>query len=110
MSYLKDDTVVLNRGCYDETGAQRYDKDANVPDNYVVALQKDLQTLGFSPGPIDGAFGSQTTDTLRDFQETAKGNQRLRNATPITVELTYTGEVNGECDRATREEIRLWLD
>ena len=110
MSYLKDDTIVLNRWCYDEIGAKRYNRDANVPGNYVVALQQDLQTLGFSPGSIDGAFGNQTTDALKDFQKTARGSERLHNGSTITVEPTYTGEEHGECEPATSLEIRLWLD
>ncbi|MGK7925659.1 MAG: transglycosylase SLT domain-containing protein [Spirulina sp.] len=110
MSYLDDETVILNRGCYDETGAQRYNTNANVPDNYVVALQTDLKTLGFSPGSIDGAFGNRTTEALRDFQETARGDRRLRHATEINVSLNYAGDTDGECDRATREEIKAWFD
>jgi murein DD-endopeptidase MepM/ murein hydrolase activator NlpD len=110
MSYLEDNTIVLNRGCIDETGAQRYNKTANVPDNYVVDLQKDLQKLGLSPSTIDGDFGNRTTEALKDFQETAHSNQRLKNGTIIEVNPTYTGEAHGECNQETRQEIKRWLD
>jgi len=110
MSYLDDHTVVLNRGCIDETGAQQYNKTANVPGNYVVDLQKDLQKLGFSSGSIDGNFGNRTSDALKDFQETARNIQRLRNGTIITVNPTYTKEAHGECDLETRQEIKLWFE
>ncbi|MCP4345012.1 MAG: peptidoglycan DD-metalloendopeptidase family protein [Desulfobacterales bacterium] len=110
MSYLDDDAVILSRGCYDETGAHRYNRDANVPDNYVVALQRDLQTMGFSPGLADGAFGNRTTDALKDFQKAARNTQRLRNSVMIAVEPVYTGDDHGECDLTTRREIKLWLD
>lgn len=35
----------------------------------VLEVQKKLQAKGFDPGPIDGIFGSQTTDAVRRFQE-----------------------------------------
>lgn len=110
MSYLEDNSIILKKGSIDKTGEQRYNKTANVPDNYVVDLQKDLQTLGFSPGLIDGNFGDRTAKALKDFQQTARANQRLQNGTIITVQLTYSGQVNGECDLNTRQEIKLWLD
>jgi hypothetical protein len=34
----------------------------------------------------------------------------FQNGTIITVQLTYTGEINGECDLKTRQELKLWLD
>lgn len=34
----------------------------------VAELQADLSRLGYSPGPIDGAFGYQTEQALRRFQ------------------------------------------
>ena len=110
MSYLIDDLVTLKKGSFDETGAQRYHKTANVPDNYVVALQTDLQTLSFSPGSIDGAFGNKTANALQRFQETAHNNLRLQNGTIITINPSYTRIINGECDLQTRQELKLWLD
>jgi peptidoglycan L-alanyl-D-glutamate endopeptidase CwlK len=35
----------------------------------VEELQKKLESLGFSPGPIDGIFGEQTEAAVLDFQE-----------------------------------------
>ncbi len=110
MSYLEDNAIILKKSCVDKTGEQRYSKSANVPDNYVVDLQKDLQSLGFSPGSIDGNFGDKTAKALKDFQQTASSNQRLQNGTIITVQSTYPGQVSGECDLNTRQEMKLWLD
>lgn len=110
MSYLTDDSVILKKSSLDNTGQQIYHKNANVPDNYVVALQADLITLGFFPGSKDGAFGNKTAMALKNFQEVAINNQRLQHGTIITVQRTYTGEVSGKCDLPSRLELKLWLD
>lgn len=111
MNYLDDDAVTLERGAIDHAGAQKYGKIATVPDNYVTDLQKDLQTLGFSPGEADGIFGAQTRDALISFQYAANSPIRLVNdQTEIQVVSTYTAVAHGSCDAATRQELRLWLN
>ena len=40
----------------------------------VLEIQKKLQAMGFDPGPLDGIFGSKTTDAVRRYQE-SKGLQ-----------------------------------
>ncbi|MGZ4264310.1 MAG: peptidoglycan-binding protein [Solirubrobacteraceae bacterium] len=35
----------------------------------VKALQRQLDMLGFDPGPVDGRFGPQTTDAIKHLQE-----------------------------------------
>jgi murein DD-endopeptidase MepM/ murein hydrolase activator NlpD len=109
MSYLKDDLVCLSKGSIDKNGAKTYNIKATVQDHYVVELQKDLQMLGFCPGAADGFFGIRTDEALRTFQEAALGDLRTRNGKAITVSPSYGGKAHGECDTATREEIRLWL-
>lgn len=109
-SYLDDDTVVLSRGSIDRVGAKTYGKSANVPDEYVVALQKDLSILGFVPGVADGFFGNRTTDTLKTFQESALNPSREVDGHPVSVTPSYQGDAHGECDKETREEIKLWLE
>ncbi len=109
MTYLEDDEVVLSRGSIDSAGTKTYSKSANVPDEYVVALQKDLSILGFTPGSADGFFGNRTTDALKAFQEAALGSSREVNSTPVSVIPSYQGEAHGECDEETRQEIKLWL-
>jgi len=37
----------------------------------VAELQRALQTLGYSPGPVDGIFGSMTDAAVRSFQRAA---------------------------------------
>lgn len=34
----------------------------------IAALQRRLITLGFNPGPVDGAFGRQTIEAVKKFQ------------------------------------------
>jgi murein DD-endopeptidase MepM/ murein hydrolase activator NlpD len=108
-SYLEDDRVLLRNGSIDEIGAKTYNKVANVPGNYVVDLQTDLATLGFSPGSADGFFGNLSEQALRTFQTTARERSRVKNGEVITIEPTYKGEANGECDEDTRTEITIWL-
>lgn len=110
MSYLDDDEVVISRGSIDSVGAKTYGKSANVPDEYVVALQKDLSALGFAPGAADGFFGNRTNDALKAFQEAAIGSSREVNGKAVTVTPSYQGEAHGECDEETRKEIKLWLE
>jgi len=108
MSYLEDDSIQLKKGSVDQTGAIRYGKQANVPGNYVVDLQRDLNALGFPSGTIDGDFGNRTEIALRDFQTSAAQNQRFLGMEIILVAPSFLGAVNGECDKPTRDEIILW--
>jgi N-acetylmuramoyl-L-alanine amidase CwlA/murein DD-endopeptidase MepM/ murein hydrolase activator NlpD len=109
-NYLDDDTVVLSRGSIDTAGAKTYGKSANVPDEYIVALQNDLSTLGFRAGAADGVFGSRTMDGLKTLQECALSQLRQVNGQPINVNPSYQGDPHGECDQETRQEIKLWLE
>ncbi|HXH64622.1 MAG TPA: peptidoglycan-binding domain-containing protein, partial [Mariprofundaceae bacterium] len=38
----------------------------------VIALQKRLTELGFSPGKLDGVFGKKTSEAVLEFQRQAK--------------------------------------
>jgi len=40
----------------------------NLDANGVKRLQQGLQSLGFAPGPVDGFFGANTENALRNFQ------------------------------------------
>lgn len=110
MGYLDDDRVILHRASIDKTGARRYGKKANVPENYVVELQEDLLQLGFDSGSADGFFGGRTDEAVRAFQEAALSNKRTRDGRLITVSPSYRGEMHGECDGETRKEIRIWKE
>lgn len=37
--------------------------------NYVCIAQDDLNTLGFSTGGLDGIFGEQTQNAVRNYQQ-----------------------------------------
>ncbi|MDX2215634.1 MAG: TIGR02594 family protein [Oculatellaceae cyanobacterium bins.114] len=110
ISYLDDHQVTLRKGAIDEVGAARYDTSANTPDHYVAALQKDLTTLGFSPGEIDGDFGSLTESALQAFQQAALTKRRYQNGRVITISVSYQGSISGVCDQPTRQEIKHWLE
>lgn len=109
-SYLDDNAVVLSRGAIDTAGAKTYGKPANVPGEYVAALQKNLSTLGFTAGAADGFFGNRTTDALKAFQESALTPSREVGGQPVSINPSYQGDAHGECDKATRQEIKLWLE
>ena len=110
LSYLEDDSVTLKRGSLDQVGARNYNKPANVPATYVQRLQEDLTQLGFSLGECDGDFGGKTEAALKEFQARSNSQDRNQGGCATTVTPTYQGSVNGVCDAATREEIKLWLD
>ncbi len=107
--YLDDDAYTMARGAIDTIGAKTYNQPANIPSNYVMALQTDLNTLGFPTGNPDGAFGTRTMEALRDFQEAALTPARQLNNQSLAVAMTYQGLAHGECDKETRSEIKLWL-
>ncbi|AHF06433.1 C40 family peptidase [Desulfitobacterium metallireducens] len=41
-------------------------------DSSVQALQSDLKTLGYNPGPVDGIYGIKTKTAVQAFQQSAK--------------------------------------
>jgi len=77
------------KGTIDATGARIYGRKVNVPDHYVVELQRDLQTFGCAPGAADGFFGNRTDDALRAFQEGALGHRRTMGGKDVTVTPTF---------------------
>ena len=58
----------------------------------VKALQRQLQSLGLNPGPIDGRYGPQTTEAVRRFQEAQ--------------DLRVDGIVNPETQRALQDSVQ----
>jgi GH24 family phage-related lysozyme (muramidase) len=92
-AYLRDDQVLLERDSVDDTGAIRYlHLNQNVPDGYVVALQRDLVALGFGGDiKVDGAFGRNTLVAVRSFERAAGI------------------ATDGIIDNGTRQAIALWL-
>ncbi len=90
--YLADQSLSLERGSVDDSGAAKYiHLNQNVPDGYVVSLQNDFLAMGFSDSVADGAFGIKTRQSLMAFQESAQ--------------IVVTGVVDVE----TKNAIILWL-
>jgi peptidoglycan hydrolase-like protein with peptidoglycan-binding domain len=52
----------------------------------VKALQRQLGVLGFDPGPVDGRFGAQTTEAVKQLQEIS-GLKRDGIVGPLTLEV-----------------------
>ncbi|NEZ54219.1 N-acetylmuramidase family protein [Adonisia turfae] len=109
-SYLHDNRLNLKYGDIDTAGASRFGKQANVPGKYVVELQTHLTALGFLAGETDGWFGDTTRTALRLFQQASMGDHRHQNGNVIRVTRTFSGQVTGEADLSTREEMSLWLE
>ncbi len=90
--YLSDSGTELERGSVDDNGGAKYiHLNQNVPDGYVVALQRDLVALGYTETVADGAFGINTRTTLMAFQAAAKV------------------AVSGIVDAHTKDAIIFWL-
>jgi peptidoglycan hydrolase-like protein with peptidoglycan-binding domain len=72
-SYLES-TIVLRRGAIDATGAANYPRASqNTPEDLVTQLQRDLKSLGYLMGAVDGAFGEGTERAVKKFER----DQRL---------------------------------
>jgi len=91
-SYLKD-VVELRHGSVDDNGDTAYmSLIQNVPDAYVLDMQKDIRSLGFGSGiSPDGAFGDNTGAAVKKFQKAVK--------------LVQSGVV----DQPTKQAMALWL-
>ena len=74
----------------------------------VEAAQHDLFTFGFEPGRADGLYGSNTAAALRGFQAAAAQASRVVGYRRRDVEVTFSGEVTGDWDAATVEEMDRW--
>src|SRR5271157_882652 len=110
-------TIVLQKGNYDENGAQAYNKDQSgdnfKPNNVVKKLQDDLITTNFLPqGSDDGFFGDQTDKAVNDFQDYAIKLVRMKRSVGKT-ENTDTGldqeSPDGIVGEKTRDELDKWL-
>lgn len=74
----------------------------------VEAAQHDLFAFGFEPGTADGLYGSTTAAALRAFQTAAGTGGRLVGFERRDVEVTFAGEVTGDWDPATVDEMNRW--
>jgi hypothetical protein len=109
--------VELRKGHYDEDGASAYNKPQSGDDfklNEVVkALQGDLIKTCFLPdGSDDGFFGDNTDAALKEFQNCAIKEVRLkRNAgkTETTDPALDMQQPDGVVAKKTRDELDRWL-
>jgi len=102
-SYLKD-VVELRHGSVDDNGDTAYmSLIQNVPDAYVLDMQKDIRSLGFGSGiSPDGAFGDNTGAAVKKFQKAVKLVQSGVVDQPTKQAMALTGDNRGSagnCDR-----------
>lgn len=102
---------------------KRGTKDADLPFQWVTALQTDLWNLGYKavfahtttgvipaePNP-SGTFDRRTEWCVRRFQIHASLTARKVEGRPLSVAKTYEGEVTGVMDDATKREMKIWLE
>jgi uncharacterized protein (TIGR02594 family) len=115
---METKSIVLQKGDYDENGAQKYNKEQSgdnfKPNNVVKKLQGDLITTNFLPkGSDDGFFGDQTDKAVKDFQDYAIKLVRMKRSVGKT-EKTDTGldqqSPDGIVGEKTRDELDKWLN
>jgi predicted chitinase/peptidoglycan hydrolase-like protein with peptidoglycan-binding domain len=114
---METQSIVLQKGDYDENGAAAYNKDQSgdnfKPNNVVKKLQGDLITTNFLPkGSDDGFFGDQTDKAVKDFQDYAIKLVRMKRSEGKT-ENTDKGldqeSPDGIAGEKTRDELDKWL-
>jgi peptidoglycan hydrolase-like protein with peptidoglycan-binding domain len=109
--------IILQKGDYDENGAEAYNKEQSgenfKPNNVVKKLQQDLITICFLPkGSDDGFFGDQTDKVVKEFQDYAIKLIRMKRSAGKT-ENTDKGldqeSPDGIVGEKTRDELDKWL-
>jgi peptidoglycan hydrolase-like protein with peptidoglycan-binding domain len=114
---METKSIILQKGDYDENGAQKYNKDQSgdnfKPNNVVKKLQGDLITTNFLPkGSDDGFFGDQTDKAVKDFQDYAIKLVRMKRSegkTENTDKSLDQESPDGIVGEKTRDEIDKWL-
>src|SRR5262249_35424587 len=69
-------------------------------------LQVMLDTLGFSPGALDGKIGAKTQAATKEFQKT-QGLPATGNANPSTREKLYSAYVDKTCQDPVWQPLQV---
>ncbi|HTQ05199.1 MAG TPA: peptidoglycan-binding domain-containing protein, partial [Polyangiaceae bacterium] len=95
----------------DETFAKKKKKvKANVPGNYVNALQTDLATIGYLENKdVTGSFDAVTARAVLRFQRHAARVYRMPDKADVAEADTFKGGADGICDQATAKEVQTWI-
>ena len=109
--------TVLQKGDYDENGAQKYNKEESgdnfKPNNVVKKLQGDLITTAFLPDESDdGFFGDQTDKAVREFQDYAIKPVRMKRSEGKAESADSTLDLespDGIVEKKTCDELDKWL-
>jgi peptidoglycan hydrolase-like protein with peptidoglycan-binding domain len=103
------------------------------PSDTVKELQKELKELGYYDGDIDGLYGSETEEAVKEFQKeagiTVDGkygpathkalvealDKQESEATKHIQEMLsdlgyYTGDINGKYDTATEDAVKAFQE
>ena len=66
--FTDEDTVNLGDPIWDDDEGSDGAGSGDGPATVVTRVQGGLSQLGYNPGPVDGQFGPQTADAIRDYQ------------------------------------------
>ncbi|NLE02383.1 MAG: peptidoglycan DD-metalloendopeptidase family protein [Fibrobacter sp.] len=105
----------LKKGNFDDIAVAKYSSKNPYQTGYVQGkkieqLQKDLISVGIKEvGSADGDFGTKTEAAVKKFQQYALQEGRQTVSSCVMVKVTYKGHANGIADKATIDELELWL-
>jgi GH24 family phage-related lysozyme (muramidase) len=107
---METKSIILQKGDYDENGAQKYNKEQSgdnfKPNNIVKKLQGDLITTSFLPkGFDDGFFGDN-----KDFQSAAADATFVVNGKLTIFDQKLTGFRKEELCPNTQEYLKMVVD
>ena len=105
-----DALVQLKRGDNDASKRWGGNTLATAPAYTVKALQQDLKAVGTFTDTENGIFGPKTEKALKLFQWTcANIDKCLKNNTATTRTKKATIKVSGVLDKASNDELQLWI-
>jgi uncharacterized protein (TIGR02594 family) len=105
----------LKKGDYDDVAVKKYSSKkasgkGHVSGNQIETLQKNLATVGLTEiGTVDGDYGDKTEQCVKKFQEYALKESRYTSDSCISAPITFKGKADGIADKATVDELALWL-
>jgi hypothetical protein len=112
------ETLVVKSACYCDYHLKLGDNDSQKKwggktftetGAWIKELQTDLNDFGITSNSINGIFDANTKKLVQIFQWSSKKlRRRLVSNEIVNIDLTYTGEVTGEINDETCEEINLW--
>jgi peptidoglycan hydrolase-like protein with peptidoglycan-binding domain len=130
-------SMFLVAGCSSDSDSDSSDSSSSEekeqPSDAVKELQKELKELGYYDGEVDGLYGSETEQAVKDFQKdeglTVDGkygpathkallaaldteeSEATKHIQSMLSDLGYyTGDINGKYDTATEDAVKAFQE